>query len=347
MQQQRRLAHRHGEVGVGAVVRPDERGRADVPAHRGVVRHQPAGPGQHQGRAAAPDRAHLVLRQAAQGVQRVDVELLVPPGRASGAAPPAPQPNRSAASPTSAGRDVVAGGQPQPAARRARAARPAWAAARPGRSGGSSSRGITVRASRDRSPGCPCAHSSIRSALIRLSQVSAPGALAGRVSQRSTRPARLVFQPLTPTLSSPAATASSIAARAGVVGGPLVRAHDRGPGQQVGVRRHGVRAGQRPGVGGEALGPRAGVGADDLRGLLAGADLRVALHPGQGEQPGEGPGDREVRLGRAAACPRAARTRGTPAAAAGRSRRARHPRSASGVRSSRRRRRRDPRAPGS
>ena len=52
-----------------------------------------------------------------------------------------------------------------------------------------------MRAIRARSPGCPWAHSSIRSALIRLSHVSAPGALAERVSQRSTRPARFVFQP--------------------------------------------------------------------------------------------------------------------------------------------------------
>ena len=71
---------------------------------------------------------------------------------------------------------------------------------------------MTLRARRDRSPGCPSAHSSIRSALIRLSQVSAFGALSVLVSQRSTSPARLVFQPLTPTFSSLAATASSIAA---------------------------------------------------------------------------------------------------------------------------------------
>ena len=82
----------------------------------------------------------------------------------------------------------------------------------PGRSGGSSSLGITPRARRDRSPGCPCAHSSIRSALIRLSQVSIPGVWAALVSQRSTSAARLVFQPLTPTFRSRAATASSIAA---------------------------------------------------------------------------------------------------------------------------------------
>ena len=71
---------------------------------------------------------------------------------------------------------------------------------------------MTARASRDRSPGCPCAHSSIRSALILLSQVSDPGAPVLRVSQRSTSAARLVFQPLTPTFSSFEATASSIAA---------------------------------------------------------------------------------------------------------------------------------------
>src|SRR5579862_6061167 len=81
-----------------------------------------------------------------------------------------------------------------------------------GRSGGSSSLGITALASLDRSPGCPWAHSSIRSALILLSQVSAPGAPGLRVSQRSTSAARLVFQPLTPGLSSFEATASSIAA---------------------------------------------------------------------------------------------------------------------------------------
>ena len=52
----------------------------------------------------------------------------------------------------------------------------------------------------------------MRSALILLSQVSVPGSLVGLVSQRSTSPARLVFQPLTPTLRSVAATASSIAA---------------------------------------------------------------------------------------------------------------------------------------
>ena len=82
----------------------------------------------------------------------------------------------------------------------------------PSSSGGSSIRGITRRASDERSPGCPCAHSSIRSALIRLSQLSVSGESVVRVSQRSTSAARLVFQPLTPTLSSRAATASSIAA---------------------------------------------------------------------------------------------------------------------------------------
>jgi len=52
----------------------------------------------------------------------------------------------------------------------------------------------------------------MRSALIRLSHVSVPGSSVGRVSQRSTSAARLVFQPLTPTRRSPAATVSSIAA---------------------------------------------------------------------------------------------------------------------------------------
>ena len=86
------------------------------------------------------------------------------------------------------------------------------------------------RASRDRSPGRPCAHASIRSALIRPSQVSEGGwgdwlpPVAGGsegvvpprehlpVSQRLTMSARLVRQPRPPTLSSPEANASSSAA---------------------------------------------------------------------------------------------------------------------------------------
>jgi len=62
----------------------------------------------------------------------------------------------------------------------------------------------------------------MRSALMRLSQVSFPGAplsagghadISGRpVSQRLTMPTRLVRQPRAPTLSSPEAKASSRAA---------------------------------------------------------------------------------------------------------------------------------------
>jgi hypothetical protein len=80
--QHRRLAHGDGEVRVGPVVRADQRGRADVPAHRGVLGHQPPGLGQHQGAADPPDRAHFVLCQPAEDVQRVDLEFLMPPARA-------------------------------------------------------------------------------------------------------------------------------------------------------------------------------------------------------------------------------------------------------------------------
>ena len=149
---------------------------------------------------AAPGRAGCAAgRRRVPGCRRPGCGRARPPAEQLGGLP------------DQRGRDVVPGGQPQPLGR---------VAEQPGQRGQRLVRqvrrleqpGITLRASRDRSPGCPCAHSSIRSALIRLSQVSIPGAFDGRVSQRSTSPARLPFQPLTPTLSSRAATASSSSA---------------------------------------------------------------------------------------------------------------------------------------
>jgi hypothetical protein len=90
---------------------------------------------------------------------------------------------------------------------------------------------------------------------------------------------------------------------AGVVSGPLVRPHHGRPGEQVRVGRNGVRGGEGPGVGVESRAPRARVRADDPRRVRACADLRVPLHPGEGEQPPERSGDGQVPfrgLGRAA-----------------------------------------------
>jgi hypothetical protein len=80
-----------------------------VPAHRGVLRHQPAGPRQHQVGAAAPHRAHLVLREPTERVQRVQVEFLV---ALRGHLPTPPeQPCRLS---HQCRGNVVPGGQPQP-----------------------------------------------------------------------------------------------------------------------------------------------------------------------------------------------------------------------------------------
>ncbi len=106
--QQARLAHRDGEVRARAVVRADQRGRADPPPELTVLGHQPAAAGQHQAGAAAPDRAHLALGQPAQRVQREHVEFL--PQRAGQLLAPAEHVHRLG---DQGGRDVVPGGEPQ------------------------------------------------------------------------------------------------------------------------------------------------------------------------------------------------------------------------------------------
>ena len=70
------LAHRDGEVRRRPVIGSDQCRRADMPPGRWVGRHQLARLGQHQGGTAAPDRAHLALRHAAQRVQREHVQFL-------------------------------------------------------------------------------------------------------------------------------------------------------------------------------------------------------------------------------------------------------------------------------
>ena len=290
--QQRGLAHRHGEVRLAAVVRPDERRGPDVPAHRGVLGHQPARPGQHQGGAAASHRAHLLLGEPAERVQREQVEFLVPFRRHLAA--PAEQARRL---PHQRRRDVVPGGQPQPgvgvpqhpAQRRQRLAGQHRRLQQPGHD----------------VPGHlgPLARVPVRPFVDALGadpaqpRVGVPVG-AGQPAVHQRRPPGL--PPAHADLQVAAGHRELDRRGAGLIGRALVRPHLRGraPGQQVGVGRGGGRGVPGLPVGRFALSAGPAEGRQDLLGLFRGALLRVPLHPGQREQPGQRPRDRDMAVRR-------------------------------------------------
>ncbi|MBV9093229.1 MAG: 4-hydroxybenzoate 3-monooxygenase [Streptosporangiaceae bacterium] len=291
--QQRGLAHGDGEVRLRAVIGPDQRGGADMPPRGRVRRHQLAGLGEHQPGAAAADRAHLALCHAAQGVQREHVQFL-----AQGPDKLVAPPERVHRLGDQWRRDVVPGGEPQPLggvteqpaqrgqrvigecrrreqARDQRAGQPRplpWPAMRPG---------VDALGADPAQPGV-----RTRRAPRQPLQVGASRGLA------SGEPAIDEAGPL----GAPAAGAGAQLSggkgefergRARVVGGALLRSHDRAPGEQVGIRRCRVGGLDRLGVGGDALLVPARVGRDDLLGPGRGAYPGIAVQSRQAEQAAE------------------------------------------------------------
>ena len=164
---------------------------------------------------------------------------------------------------------------------------------------------MSERASRDRSPGRPCAHASIRSVLMRPSQVSVPSEPSPRGGPGSRpppeasaalaapgQPAVDQVHPLGPPAAGPHAQLAGgegqlDRGRAGVVRRTLLRSHHRTPGQQVGVRRGRVRRLDGLGIGGDALLVPGRVGRDDPLGARRRTDPGVTVQAREHEQAAE------------------------------------------------------------
>jgi hypothetical protein len=304
--QQRGFADGDREVGLRSVVGPDKRRGADVPPGRRVRGHQLARLGQHQAGPAAPDGAHLALRHAAQGVQREHVHFLAQ--RADQLLPPAERVHRLG---DQGRRDVVAGGQAQPLVRvaeqpaqrgqrvvgqRGRVQQPRdEAAGQPGSLSRAAVRpGVDTLRADPAEPGVRARRAIKRGRAIRRRLGFLAG--LGRQGQRHLVPAG---QPAVDQIGAPGPPAAGADAqlaggegqfqggRAGVVGRALLRAHDRSPGQQVGVGRRRVRLLDGLGVGGYAFLVPVRVGSDDLLGPRRRADPRVAIQARQQEQATE------------------------------------------------------------